>query len=101
MPKEVTREEIQTALKDYAAAQAALDNADPNYTTAAVYRYTAALAHVDALYREAKVIPFLEAQTGFRWSDLTRQDWKTMILWVAGILTAAWALFTLFVILFG
>jgi len=57
MPK-LTRLEIEEALEEYRQSQAAIDQADPDFVEAAVYRQKAAECQLDALVRRAKVIPF-------------------------------------------
>ena len=57
MPK-LSRIEIDEALEEYRQAQAAIDQADPDFVEAAVYRQKAAECQLDALVRQAKVIQF-------------------------------------------
>lgn len=57
MPK-LSRAEIDEALEEYRQAQAAINQADPDFVEAAVYRQKAAECQLDALVRQAKVIQF-------------------------------------------
>ena len=79
MPK-LSRIEIDEALEEYRQAQAAIDQADPDFVEAAVYRQKAAECQLDALVRQAKVIQFPLA----RCESEVEESWQESLMNLMG-----------------
>lgn len=75
MPK-LSRAEIDEALEEYRQAQVAINQADLDFVEAAVYRHKAAQCQLDALVRQAKVIPFPLTQSE---PEEPEQSWPEFI----------------------